>query len=383
MVLTEIPALLMATIGGWQLLRALRRESAARLAHLTAAGAAFAAALCVRPTSILFFVGLVAAIMVSRPAKATPGRLLVDITAVFVMQAVVLTAVSLLIVGSPLERFGALTASVTSRRPDPLVVVYALALTVQFFGVAAVSALRRPIPAYLAGAFIWIAAAFLPYLLTSRYLEPRYFYTATLPLALVASAGLDRLAAIFTRSRKDLVWAGLLTLMIGLNRVICAPVMVYEIREDQYSRLVQDPRAPASTTFVTPWLSDFCFLSFAFPSERVALSLSDSYGTDRVFSSQEFRRWIGTREYVGDLQQLRALPRPWLYVGWDFSPTVRAIDDRLRLLGIRYLDDPGRDGRLLNHLTPSWIWTSDALELKPTAAVGPYRAFEIAPREVP
>ncbi len=67
-------------------------------------------------------------------------------------------------------------------------------------------------------------------------------------------------------------------------------------------------------------------------------------------------------------------------MGWDYNPTVRAIDLRLRFVGAHYLDDPVRRGRLLNHLTPSWIWTSASLKLNPIATRGAYQAFEIVRR---
>jgi hypothetical protein len=156
--------------------------------------------------------------------------------------------------------------------------------------------------------------------------------------------------------------------------------MPVEIREEQYGSLVRQLRSSnPSSTYVAPWLSDFCYLTFAFPSERVGLAFSKTYGTGRVFSRPEFRKWMGTYPYIGGLAELEPLPRPWIYLGWDYNPAVRTIDERLGILGLRYLDDPTRRARLMNHLTPSWIWSSDEVRLEPARSSGQYHAFEIVP----
>jgi hypothetical protein len=382
--LSEGPSLLLATLGGWQLLQAVRRDGHGRFVHLLIAAMLLAGAICMRVTSVLFLAGLIAALIVWRPPHISKSRLWRDTAIVLVLLALIVAAVTLPLIGWPAERFTGLASSVTGRSQGPLVMIYALVLTVQFFAAGGILALAQPVQSSTRGALIWLAVGVLPYVLAASYIEPRYFYTATIPLALLAATGLDRLAARLTRRRQDLAWIALLAITVALNRILWAPVMLYEINEKEYSTLVHELRSRApSASYVTPWLSDFCYLSFAFPSERVGLALSESYGSGRVFSQPQFRQWLGSRVYVGDIAQLAALPRPWFYVGWDYSPTVRAIDQRLGLFGLDYLDDPSRQGQLLNHLTPSWIWSSDALRLTPAASVGPYQAFEIVPREVP
>ena len=165
------------------------------------------------------------------------------------------------------------------------------------------------------------------------------------------------------------------------DRVFFAPLMPYEIRESDYDALVQHVRElEPEATLVVPWLSDFCYLATRYPDKRVALVMSETYGSGRIFRSSEFRRWIGDGRYAGGPTELEALPSPYVYVGWRYSPTVEALDRYLRPLDLAYLDDDARRARLLDHLTPSWIWTSEKYLLRPIASQGSYRAFRIVDR---
>jgi hypothetical protein len=105
--------------------------------------------------------------------------------------------------------------------------------------------------------------------------------------------------------------------------------------------------------------------------------MSRTYGTGRVFGSPAFREWLGEASHVGTAAELEAMRRPWIYVGWDYNPTVVAIDRLLRPAGLAVLDDQAYRATLLNHLTPSWIWTDPRFRLEPLATRGAYRAFWI------
>lgn len=381
-VLSEGPSLLLATLGGWQLLRAARTTGTRAAVHLLLSGSALALAVLMRVAAELFLAGFLVALFLARPADIDRRRLSRDVAAVLAIHAAMALAIFLLVVGWPAERLAALAGSVTGRRPDPLVSAYGVALFVQFHGLLALLALTPPISRLTWAALAWIAVAVAPYVLAAQYLEPRYFYTATLPLALLAASGLARVTRLLAAVPRRLVWLGALGLTVGFNRLIWSPMMPYEIRETDYRALIGTlDTAHPTATYVTPWVTDFCYLAFAFPSERVALAMSETYGSGRLFSAPEFRRWLGTHPYAGDLSSLAGLPRPWFYVGWDYSPTVRAIDERLRLVGLVYLDDPARRARLLNHLTPSWIWSSEGLRLEQVATSGPYTAYRIVPAE--
>jgi hypothetical protein len=80
---------------------------------------------------------------------------------------------------------------------------------------------------------------------------------------------------------------------------------------------------------------------------------------------------------VDSLQLLIPLSRPWIYVGWTYNPVVLELKKRLQLLGIDYMKNLGRNEKLLNHLTQSWVWSHPHLVLRPVAQVGSYYAFKV------
>jgi hypothetical protein len=376
--MSEVPSLLLATLGGWQFVRGLELEAPRR--HVVVAAVLLALASITRMTTVLFLPGLVTAVALSRPRDVPAGRLVRTTALVLALQFGIIVLVYVAFVGTPLDRFGGLAASVTSRRPDPLVAVYGLVMFVQCFLPALAAAALAPAGRPMAGALAWLGIGTLPFVLASDYLEPRFFVMANLPLAMLAASGLDKIAAWVSPRRQGAAWIAVLAATVTVNRIALAPIMPHELQERDYSQLVHDLEAGRpGATYVTPWLADFCYLAYAFPANRVVLSLSDTYGTGRIFGQPDFKRWVAN-QYVGNLDELARQPRPWLYVGWDYNPTVRAIDRRLRFVGVRYLDDPVRRGRLLNHLTPSWIWTSAILKLDPIATGRAYQAFEIVPR---
>jgi hypothetical protein len=388
--LTEVPALLTAVLAGWQYVCAVRAaDPRARSRALTMAAIGFAAAMLFRLTSVLFAFGLIAAALMARPGGAARRRILID-GLVALGGAIALTAgVFLLTVDAPAARFGGLAQSVTGRTPGAIVVVYAVAVFVQLFGILAAAALlpmrRAPDvnvgPASVIAAIVWLAVAMLPYAITAQYVEPRFFYTGLPAFALLAAIGLNNLASRVAPLRKTTSAGAVVLTLVLLDRVFFAPLMPYEIRESDYGALVEDVDSlEPGATLVAPWLSDFCYLSSRYPGRPVALAMSETYGSGRVFDTPEFRRWIGEGRYAGSPAELEGMPAPHVYVGWQYSPTVEALDRYLRPLHFGYLDDPVRRARLLDHLTPSWIWKSEAYLLRPIASHGPYRAFRIVER---
>jgi hypothetical protein len=391
-VMSEVPSLLAATLGGWQFVCAIRAtRSRTRSRALTLAAIGLGMAVLCRLTSVLFAIGLIAAVLIAQPG-GTPRRRIISDAVVALGGAFVLAAgVFLLAVDSPLARFGALAGSVTGRAPGVIVVVYALGMFAQLFVVLVLAALRptRQLPGLKAGppgvvaaALVWLAIAVVPYVMTAQYVEPRFFYTGLPAFALLAAIGLNNLIALAAERRRPTLAAVLVVAIAGADRALFAPLMPYEIREADYSALVGDVNTvQPGATLVSPWLSDFCYLSTTYPQRRVALAMSKTYGTGTVFRTHEFQQWIGEGHYVGDPEALDALPKPQVYVGWQYSPTVEALDRYLRPLNLAYLDDPARRARLLDHLTPSWIWSSQKYQLQPLAARGPYRALRIVERD--
>lgn len=381
-VMSEVPALFAATLAGWQFVRAIRATgSRARSVALSLAAIGFAAATLFRLTSVLFAIGLTAAAIVAQPGGTARRRVMID-AAIALGSGVLLSAgVFLLVLDAPVARFEGLAQSVTGRTPGAIVAVYAIALFAQLFAVLLVAALR-PLSRVAAAAVVWLAISLLPFVITAQYVEPRFFYTGMPAFALLAAMGLHNLVSRVTEARSLMVAALIVLSTAVLDRALFAPLMPYEIREADYSALVDDVNtAEPGATLVTPWLSDFCYLSMAYPNRRVVLAMSQTYGTGTVFQSREFEQWVGAGRYAGNAVELDGLPRPHVYVGWQYSPTVEALDRYLRPMNLAYLDDPDRRARLLDHLTPSWIWSSQRLRLQPIAAHGAYRAFSVIERD--
>jgi hypothetical protein len=377
--LSETPSLLVSTLGGWQFARAVRAPApGSRWRHVGFAAAGLGLGIVMRVTSVLFAFGLIGAVLVLRPGGATWRRIAADAAVALGIAAALSGCLYLAVVGTPFDRFVGLVASVTGRTPGPAVALYAVALFGQLFLPLVAISIWPPHGREVRAALLWLAIAMLPFLVTARYVEPRFFYTGLVPLAVMAHAGIDRVVTRVRTSSRVMAGACVLALVVLVNRLAFSALMPYELRESDYSSLIGDVRSQhPSASYVTPWLSDFCYLAVAFPEERVVLSMSRTYGTGRVFDTAEFRQWIGEQNYVGSARDLHALGEPRVYVGWEYSPTVVALDRLLRPFGFAYLDDPGRRARLLNHLTPSWIWTDPAHRLEPVATRGGYRAFAI------
>lgn len=380
--MSEVPALLAATLGGWQFVVAIRSDDArSRSRALALAAAAFGVGILLRLTCALFPVGLVAALLVAPPEKATRRHIVIDALIVVGGAGAVAAAVLLMTLDAPLARFSGLAHSVTGRNPGAVVVLYALALFCQLFVILLVAALR-PFTKVAGAALAWLAIAMLPYVVTAQYVEPRFFYTGLPAFAILGAAGIQRLVSLAPYARRSMFAATMVVAMALLDRVLFAGLMPYEIRESDYSALVDDVSATQPVaTLVTPWLSDFCYLSTALPERRVVLAMSETYGTGAIFRTPEFQRWVGAESYAGSAADLEVLPRPRIYVGWHYSPTVEALDRYLRPLNLAYLDDPERRARLLDHLTPSWLWRSPQYRLEPVASRGAYRAFQILDRD--
>jgi hypothetical protein len=397
-VMSETPALLAATVGGWQFVEAVRsRERRTRMRGLAIAAAGFAAAALFRVTAVLFPAGLIAAAAIVRPHEPGvrgPGsgrpvrpvdssvrRILLDGLLTCLMAGILIAVTIVAAVDAPLERFGGLAGSVTERSPGMVVVIYAGAVFSQLFFVLLLAALR-PMNRIVAAALVWLGISMLPYVLSAQYVEPRFFYTGLPAFALLAAIGVRNLTARLPPARQTMAAAAILAGFAVVDRAAFAALMPYELRESGYSALVDevDARRPQAS-LVTPWISDFCYLTLTFPERRVALAMSETYGTGRVFGTPEFQRWIGPSVYAGNAEELESLPAPRVYVGWEYSPTVEALDRYLRPLHFAYLDDPRRRAGLLNHLTPSWIWRSSRYRLEPLASHHGYRAFDILARD--
>jgi hypothetical protein len=155
--------------------------------------------------------------------------------------------------------------------------------------------------------------------------------------------------------------------------------MPYEIDQHQYAKIMAElMKLPQTPTYLIPWISDYSFLRFAFPEQQVQLTLSkEKAGSSEVFQTEAFQRWVGKNNYVDSLERLTRFPQPWIYVGWTYNPVVLQLQKRLDWFGINYVKHLEQDGKLMNHLTLSWIWAHPNLALKQLEHDGPYYAFEV------
>jgi len=220
----------------------------------------------------------------------------------------------------------------------------------------------------------------LPFVIGAEYAEPRYFYMGLVPLAILIHSGLKRVAATLHLVRYRLGSAFLVFALVLGNWWFLSPLMPYEIDQHEYSKTMTDLTSRyQQATYLTPWLSDYSFLRFAFPERSVKLSLSRTkYGGEESLQTEGFKRWVGEMRYVGSVESLRQLPEPWIYIGWKYNPTVVQIKKRLDWLGIQYLKALEQREGLRNHLALSWIWFHPGLSLRQVIQVGQYHAFEIS-----
>jgi hypothetical protein len=379
-VLSELPALLLVTLASWRFLSGVAAPtSRARWADLLAAMVLLALATLCRLTTSVGFVALVAAAWVGGRPRVAPGRLLLGGAVVFVGHLAALSPAAFFDARLG-ERVTHLVGSVTGRELGAGLGLYAAGMFAQVFWPFAVIALWPPVCREVRGALVWATATILPFLLAASYVEPRYFYLALPALAIVAEAGIGRVAGWLTgtRSARQLAWAGMLAAIVATDRLVLAPLMPFEISETTYRELVA--RIDARTddgSLIAPWITDYCYLSFVYPHRPVVLALSDSFANGAAFSSGAVADWAGPGQYAGDLASLQAERRPWYYVAWTYNPAAVRIAALAAHLGAeRLVPAPVQ---LLDHRTPSWIWRSPQLALTEAVRVGDYRAYEITP----
>jgi hypothetical protein len=394
--LSEVPALLLVTMACWTFASALDRgplPSARGFAErpsgrpfverglpqwlgLGLTVVALALATLTRITALVGFASFVAALPLLADRRYSWRRAWGWAAVVVLAHAVVVFAVYLPLGITP-ERFRALAQSVTGRSQGAAVTVYALALTVQGLGLLAMIGLRWPMPARQQFALGWAALGSVPYVLSSSYLEPRFFYLTVPALAILACDGLERVKGWtpWPRARNAAQFLTLAALTV-VNRAAFVPLMPFELDERPYRETMTAlEREHAGGTVLVPWLSDFCYLRLSRPDAPVVLTFSRTYGSGAVFATDAFRAWVGGDSlYAGDAAALASHPTPWKYVGWTYNPSVLRVQDRLAALGLLSRQSP-EDMKLLNHLTASWLWANPAFPMTAVPGGGPYQAF--------
>jgi hypothetical protein len=377
-VMSEVPGLLFMTLGSWAFVSAFRSDSRRpTVTRLALAAAALAIAMLFRFTMIVSFAGLGLALVIAGDERFERRRLGFRLLVVGVA-AVILHAAGLALAGGSALRFGPHIASVVTSHPA-LQRVYALALFLQTLVLVLPFAWRRRSEAGPWLATAWFAASALPFVAGH---EPRYYAPALVPLAVLAAAGIRRVADFLLGPRLRYGWVGVLAALVLVNRGLLAPLMPYEVDQARLLGLFRTlhGRSPGAT-YLVPWISDYSLLRFGFPAARIELCLTNTPAAPHFKPGHEGpiaqpdQWWTGADHYVESHPALMQQPRPWYFVGWTFNPPAVRLG---RLLGRLSLGSLGP--RLHNHLAGSWIWQDRSLTLSPRDHTGQYYVYEVSPR---
>jgi len=384
--LSEVPSLLLITLGCWGFLRSFRAASRNRIGALLGLSAvALSLGTLCRVTAFVSFVGLVLALLVAGDVRFPRRAVLIRVAAVGGSTLLLVTLSLRLLGGSEFLPLG-LAYQVATRPDAGLQRVYALALFLQTFALVLLFVPYRPWNIGIRLAMVWSVATALPFLAGH---ESRYYAPMLIPLALLAATGLRRMAGLLLGPGHRWGWIAVLAALVLVNRFLLLPLVVYDIDQSRLLSLMDRlTHGSSQATYLLPWSSDYSLLRFAFPDQRIRLCLSETpesryqaLGRPGPLGPLD-QWWSGPDHYVGSLAALTSLPRPWYYVGWTYLPTTLRLRDLLRRLGIHLLDDPTRLG-FHNHLAGSWIWDDPALTLQPLGQEGQFHLYRVLLRARP
>jgi hypothetical protein len=380
--LSEVPSLLLITLSSWAFVRAfLTPAAAARRALLALSAVALAGGALCRVTSVVGFVALGVALLVAGDERFDRRRVLLALVGIGMAGALLQALGVGLAGGSTLRVFGHVRDVVTSH---PLLQrAYALGCFVQLFLLALPFAwpLRRERGVALMA--VWLLVAALPF---AAGHEPRYYAPAIVPFGVLAGLGIREAAGRMPGPRRTYTWVGLLLALVLVNRLVFRPLMPYEVEQAQLLALFdrQDARTPGGTLLI-PWISDYSLLRFTHPASPIAFCLSNEPGMrlshpgEAVRLDAADRWWAEPDHYVGDRAALTARPKPWIYLGWDYSPPALRLRRLLQQVGL----GAGAGPTLHNHLAGSWIWQDSTITRTLIDRQAQYRAFELGPRSAP
>lgn len=380
--LSEVPAFLLTTLACWAFVRAFRgRSRRSTVMLLCVSTAALAAAMLCRVTAPLGFVGLVLGLLAGGDARFPRPALLCRAVLVgigaFAVHAAVLAAF-----GDSELRLLRLAERVAGTSKG-FARAYAIVSFMQAFLLVLPFAVRRPWTPSLRMAFVWLLVTVLPNL--SGH-EPRYYTPALLPLAIVAAIGIDRLTHRIRMPRRSWAWAGALAGIVLVNRATLMPLMPYEVDQRDLAQVGNALGVGATRgTILVPWVTDYCFLRFAFPQLPIRLAMSSlpggrypGHGRVGPIAPSD-QAWAGPSLYVGELPTLERSPQPWYYVGWSYNPVMLRIRSLAKDAEVDLLGDPHRTG-WHDHLAESWIWDDPRLSMRPMGSVGQYEVFRVSQR---
>ncbi|MCL5998041.1 MAG: glycosyltransferase family 39 protein [Chloroflexi bacterium] len=387
--LSEGPSLFFITLSGWLFVRGFRTtRRPAVVLYIVLAIVSMAAGILTRFAVFFFPVGLILGLLILRDPKRYPLASILWRAGVVAVGVTVIVAAAFVWIGPPYDRFMGLAYMVRSLQRGIGVKIYALAMTAQLFLPALLLGMIPPWSRKTTMALVWATFCIFPLVVWARHVEPRHFYTALIPLAILVQIGLTRLSTWLARTlpglrfRAEAIWALLLALFTLGDGVIFAPLSPYEVNQQQYietmSRLsARNPDA----SHIVPWIADYGFLSFAYPEKPVYLAFSEpSSGNRALFQSKAFLAWVRPGSYLGTREELNNVPGTPFYIGWTYNPIMLNLKDMLGWSGINYFSNLEQLEGRGNHLAMSWIWLDPALKLEPVGQIGQYHVFAILPR---
>lgn len=377
-ILSEVPSLLLTTVACFSFMKSLKvSKTPLHGKYVMFSIISLAAGVLFRLSSIIMFGGLIVALFFLKDNRYKPKKIVTN-SIIIVISSLFIVIAFLALVELPIERFFGITSGILKRGSSLGLKVYSFLTSVQFFLPVLVVSLFRPWNRKVVFAFIWTTLCILPFM--SGYVETRYLYLAITPFAVLIYHGLQRLSVYLHFLRGRLGWAFLLVVFVFGNIWFFKPIMPFEIDQNQYSKMMKELKSRyPDATYVIPWLTDYCFLRFAFPEYPIKFSFSEAnHGMNEVFRSPEFHQWVGEANYVGDIEKLNSLTAPLIYVGWEFSLPVIRLESQLKALGIGFYKNVRERNKLRNHLAVSWVWYHPELKLTRISEIGPYQAFSIS-----
>lgn len=374
-ILSEAPSMLLITFGSWQFLKSFRSTGRNYVnKHLALGTITLFAGIISRFTGVLAFAGLIVGLLVMRDPRY-PWKTVIWRSTQVGGGLLVLAIPFFWLLGQPIEQFTGPLRTVIETDRGVAVKLYALVMFVQFFAPVMICSIKPPWKAKLRFSLGWASVGILPVLLSAQHIEPRFFITALIPLAILICTGLDNLIELLPDAKSRMAGMLILAIIVMSNRIIFAPITPYEINQQEYARMMAKlswlyPQA----TYTVPWVTDYSFLRFAYPEKNIKLVNTKTKSAEPEFyQSQPFLQWTGEGNYAGSFDDLAVLPEPWVYIGWDYNPAIMRMEAMLDRFGIDYLVGLEQ----LDHLAVSWIWSHPGLELQKIVQVGPYSAFKI------
>jgi len=375
-VLTEIPSLLLVIIATMSFLKSFSASSRLRMLWLVLATVVLFAAIWMRFIVVVFYVGMILGLFVLHDDRYPFWKVFVGAAITGTGAVILLVLAWFNMLEDPAGSISGLIGNLTNRSQGLIIRLYALAVFIQLFGIYMLAALWKPWTGVHRLAIVWVLFASVPFLIGSSYAEPRFFYMALIPFAILVWLGMATFAkawpGFFAGYRGWLVFV----LLVVLNRWIFVPLMPSEHDQDAYQAIMnREIGEGKSAQYLVPWISDYCLLRFMYPDQAIYLVMDWAYdGDEEFFTSQPFRRWVGPGRYLANINELDLHPLPWRYVGWDYSPVIKRMQSIARKIG--FPAGGIKEGQK-NHLSLGWPWHDEHLTRTRLHSDGHYEIYAL------